>query len=276
MNPDQIKAYKTEVADYYSQRSSNYDAIEWHEQIARKLVDLSNIHPGAQVLDIATGTGMVALYAATRVGAAGSVIGIDISTGMLEKAKSKAAGLKNVRFELGDGEAPGFPSDSFDFIFCSAAFILMPDLHAALVHWKKLLKPDGKLGLHAFSENSFVSGVVAQAVLSRFGVNYLMSKPTGTVGKCRRLLEQAGYRNIDLIVDAESTYVSLDEAKRDWVGSMRPAPGQFPHPLACLTPRQLAQARAEYDAALEKINTKDGIENNMTTYYVYGEKPGNL
>ena len=215
---------------------------------------------------------MVAVYAARKVGSTGSVLGVDISEGMLEKARAKAAELQNASFERGDGDALGFPPNSFDFIFCSSAFILMTDLHAVLLHWNELLKPGGKLGFHAFSENAFVSGVVAQSVLSNYGVAYLMNQPTGTAEKCQTLLEEAGYANIDIVVDASSTYISLDEARAAWVGTMRPAPGQFPHPLASLSPQQLVLAKAEYDAALEKMNTRDGIENNLTTFHVFGEK----
>ncbi len=191
---------------------------------------------------------------------------------MLEKARAKATELQNVSFERGDGDALRFPPNSFDYIFCSSAFILMTDLHAVLVHWYELLKPGGKLGFHAFSENAFVSGVVAQSVLAKHGVTYLMNQPTGTVEKCRTLLEEAGYANIDIVVDANSTYISLDEAREAWVGTMRPAPGQFPHPLASLSPQQMALAKTEYDAELERLHTKDGIENKLTTFYVFGEK----
>ena len=88
MNSDQIRDYKKEIAGLYSMRSQAYDSSVWHDKIARKLVDYSNITIGSQVLDIATGTGMVALYAASKVGSLGSVIGIDISEGMIKKAKT--------------------------------------------------------------------------------------------------------------------------------------------------------------------------------------------
>lgn len=274
MNPDQSREYKAGVADCYSKRSANYDSSEWHIQIARKLVDLSNINSGAQVLDLCTGTGMVALYAASKVGLKGSVLGVDISEEMLERAQINAttAGIQNVRFEVGDAENLKFALNSFDIIFCGSAFIWMTDLSAALAHWKKLLKPNGQLGFHAFSENAFVTGVVAQSVLSKYGVDYQMSKPTGSVEKCNVLLERAGYRNIHVKVDASSTYVSLEEAKSSWVSELHPAPGQFPHPLSKLTPAQAISAQAQYDKELERRNTEKGIVNDMTTFYVFGEK----
>lgn len=274
MTPDQLQEYKDSVANHYSRRSAIYDSSEWHRQMARKLVDLSNVHSGAQVLDICTGTGMVALYAASKVGQTGSVLGVDISEGMLNKARSNAmdAGITNVSFEIGDGENLKLAPDSFDCMYCGSAFIWMTDLVAALIHWRELLKPDGQLGFHAFSENAFVSGVVAQSVLSQYGVDYKMSKPTGSVEKCHALLERAGYRNIRVEVDASSSYISLKEAKSSWVSASHPAPGQYPHPLSKLTPAQFIFAQAKYDRELEKRNTDKGIVNDMTTFYVFGEK----
>ena len=217
---------------------------------------------------------MVALYAASKVGRNGSVIGVDISSGMLDKAIANAtvAGISNVGFEMGDGENLSYAPNSFDYIFCSSAFIWMTDLPAALFSWKELLKPNGKLGFHAFSENAFVEGVVAQSVLSQYGVSYLMSKPTGTVEKCHALLERAGYRNIRVEVVAASAYISLEEAKRAWVSVSHPAPGQYPHPLTELTSAQLVSAQEEYEKELERRNSENGIVNDMTTFYVFGDK----
>ena len=273
MNTAQAESYKKEIADLYSGRSRTYDDNAWHGRIARKLVDLANIKSDSLILDIATGTGMLAFYAASKLGPRGSVIGIDISEGMIEKAKSKlnTSRISNLRFELGDGEALDFAPSSFDFIFCSSAFIWMADLSAALTHWKTFLKPHGKVGFHAFSENSFVTGVVAQSVLLKYGVDYLMNKPTGTVDKCRKLLESSGFTNIDVEVDRDGCHVSLEEAKSSWVSASHPAPGQFPHPLAALSPEQLANAHADYEKEIEKLSTPKGVWNDMTTFYVYGE-----
>ncbi len=274
MTPAQAKDYKAQIADLYSRRSDSYDSSAWHAQIARKLVDLSGIRSGANMLDICTGTGMVALYAAEKIGSKGSIIGVDISEGMLKKAHANAisAGIVNVSFAYGDGEHLDFPPDSFDTIFCSSAFIWMTDLTHSLTRWKDLLKPGGKLGFHAFSETAFVSGVVAQAVLSKYGVDYQMNRPAGSVDKCHALMECSGFRNIRIEVDASSNYISLEEARRAWVGVSHPAPGQYPHPLSALLPAELDAAYADYIREMERRNGACGIRNDMTVFYVFGEK----
>jgi ubiquinone/menaquinone biosynthesis C-methylase UbiE len=273
MNTEQAREYKNGIARLYSQRSQSYDDSAWHEEIARKLVDYSNIAVDSQVLDVATGTGMVAFYAATKLGPQGSVIGIDIAEGMIERAKAKLndKSYPNVRFEVGDGEELAFPPNTFDYIFCGSALIWMTDLNAALSHWRTRLRPNGMVGFHAFSESAFVAGTVAQSVLSNFGISYLMSQPTGTPEKCRALLTDAGYKNIEVIAIEEGKYISLEEAKGSWVSASHPAPGQFPHPLTLMTSEQMTEAHAEFDHKLETLNTPEGIWNDMTTFYVYGK-----
>ena len=274
MNKSESQEYKQAIANLYSRRSGTYDDSEWHDRVARRLVDFANITANSTVLDIATGTGMVAFYAASKVGTHGSVIGIDISEGMIEVANSKLKvfEMSNVRFDLGDGEALDFEENSFDFILCSSAFIWMSDIESALAHWRTRLKVGGRVGFHAFPDTSFVAGVTAQSVLQKYGVSYLMSKPTGSVDKCKALMTRAGYRNIEIKVDSNGSYINLAEAKGLWVSASHPAPGQYPHPMAEMTPEQLIDAHADFERELEKLNSKYGIWNDMTTFHVFGVK----
>ena len=278
MNDAQNQLYKKEIADYYSRRSQAYDESAWHDRIARKLVEAARIRADSAILDIATGTGLVALYAVAKLGASGSLVGIDISEAMIKIAKSKIldSPVNNIHFEIGDGEALQFPENSFDLILCGSAFIWMNDLHSTLTHWKTRLKPGGKIGLSAFSDNAFVIGVVAQKVLVKYGISFLMNKPTGSVEKCHRLFEQAGFKNIEIAVDNNGGYVGLREAKESWASLRQPAPGQYPHPLANMTAEQMANAQAEFEEELERLNTDQGIWNDMTTFYVFGERPSVL
>ena len=274
MNALEARAYKQAIADLYSQRSATYDQSEWHDRIAQLLVEYAHLRSGDRVLDIATGTGMVAFYAAEKIGPTGSVLGIDIAEGMLAQARQKYAqqGLTNLQFMQADGEHCSAPEESFDAIFCGSAFIWMTDLYRSLCHWRRLLKPQGVLGFHAFSEHAFVTGVVAQSVLKQYGVDYQMSQATGTVEKCRALMVTAGFSNIQVIEKSEGQYITGEAARRSWVSAAHPAPGQYPHPLTALTAEQLAQAQAEYERAIDQRTTVDGVWDDMTTFYVYGRK----
>jgi ubiquinone/menaquinone biosynthesis C-methylase UbiE len=275
-----LNQYKQEIADLYSRRSTHYDNSAWHLRIAHLLVEYAQITPGQSILDIATGTGMVAIEAARNVGTTGNVIGIDISSGMLEQARQKVAELEqnniklNIEFQLADAEALDFPINSFDRILCASAFIWMQDIQTALKHWYDLLNSGGIIGFHAFADTAFIGGIVAQKVAAQYGINLEMSKPTGTVEKCHQLLRFAGFEVVDIKIDQEdSGYISLEKAKSMWAGSSHPAPGQYPNPLSHLSSEQLAQMKTEYDAEIELVNTEKGVWNDVTTFYVFGRKP---
>lgn len=270
-----LNEYKQQIADLYSRRSHTYDDGDWHPRIAHRLVELAHISRGQHVLDIATGTGMVAIEAAQIVGSESRVIGVDISDGMLDQARRKVEtlGLSNVEFQLADAEALNFSNNSFDLVLCSSALIWMTDIPAALRLWYRLLKPGGLIGFHAFADTAFIGGVVIQNVVKKYGVSLAFSKPTGTIEKCHDLLQQAGFEAIEIKPEQNGSYISLEQAKRMWTRSSHPAPGQFPNPMTQLSSEQLAQAKAEFDVELEALLTEQGIWNDITIFFTFGRKP---
>ncbi len=64
----------------------------------------------------------------------------------------------------------------------------------------------------------------------------------------------------------------LEKAKAMWAGNSHPAPGQYPPPLSILSTEQLAQAKADFEAELEALETEQGIWNDLTTFYLFGQK----
>ncbi|HEY9604617.1 MAG TPA: methyltransferase domain-containing protein [Allocoleopsis sp.] len=274
-NPIELNEYKQQIADLYSRRSLTYDESGWHAQFAHRLVELAQLCPGQHVLDIATGTGIVAIEAARIVGSEGRVVGVDISTGMLNQARQKieALDLKTIELMLADAEVLNFPDNSFDRILCSSAFIWMADLKAALRLWHRFLKPGGLIGLHLFADTAFVGGIVAQKVFKKYGISLAFSEPTGTIEKCHDLLALAGFEQIAIEVEQYGDYISLEKAKRMWAGASHPAPGQFPNPLSQLSSQQLERIKTEFDAELETLVTKQGIWNDITTFFAFGRKP---
>lgn len=110
------------------------------------LID-ENLHPAAEVLDVATGTGRIALGVAPQV-PEGRVIGIDQAEQMLRVAADKAdeAGLTNVTFQhyAVESELP-FPDASFDLVTCSLAMVYFQDRPAFIREAGRVLKPGGAL-----------------------------------------------------------------------------------------------------------------------------------
>lgn len=270
-----LDEYKQQIADLYSRRSSTYDEAEWHHQIAHRLVEQAQISAGQQVLDIATGTGMVAIEAAQIVGDEGRVIAVDISTGMLEQLKRKieALNLKNIEIMLADAEALNLPENSCDRILCSSALMWLMDIPATLRIWHQILKPGGIIGFHGFADTAFIGGVIQKQIVKKYGVSLIYNDITGTAEKCHNLLQQAGYQQIEVKTEQYGSYITLEQAKQMWIPNPNsPTPGLLTNPLSQLSPTQLEQAKAEFDAQLETLVTQQGIWNDITIFFTFGRK----
>lgn len=146
----------TSVFDLVATRYDNA-SLRFFPACADKLVGYANISLGHKVLDIATGTGMVAMAAAQRVQDSGRVQAIDISGKMIQQAQAnlKKSGFENVDFHIMDAENLKLETDYFDVITCSYGLFFMPDMSAALKSWLRVLKPGGTLIFTSFAPSAF-------------------------------------------------------------------------------------------------------------------------
>jgi ubiquinone/menaquinone biosynthesis C-methylase UbiE len=123
-------------------------------------VEFLAIEPGARVLDVACGTGGVALRAA-RAGA--DVVGIDISPDQLAKARSAAAaaGL-GIRFDEGDAQELPYADGEFDAVASAFGAIFAPDHELTAAELARVCRPGGRLVLTAWQKDAW-SDVHAKA-----------------------------------------------------------------------------------------------------------------
>src|SRR5687768_3081899 len=108
-----------EVAILFDARADRYAHDACHRQYAERLVSATPLRPGAIVLDAGTGTGFAARAVSRRVGASGRVLGVDVSAGMLARARTmiRDAALENVEVLEGDvTELSDVESGTFDAI----------------------------------------------------------------------------------------------------------------------------------------------------------------
>lgn len=274
MNIEDLRDYHKHIADTYDERSPNHDSSKWHRKTALKLVEELPPGSGDRVLDIGTGTGTIALHTASLVGPKGKVIGVDLSKGMLAKANEKRSESKlcNLEFILADAEHLRLPNNKFDRIYCASAFFCILEPLKTLRHWCSLLNRDGVLCFHALPESSYVWVSVAREVLANYGFTYLLNTPTGTAEKSRQLLIEAGFKDVNIHEEKTGYYIPLDEAKKTWLQKDSFAPGQYPHPLNDIPSDVLAKCQIDYIARIEELNTKDGVWNDISMYYIYAYK----
>ena len=143
----------------YSSAARGYEAAQpgWGRVIDHSL-ELLRLTPGDAVLDIGCGPGILAVRAAEQVAPGGSVTGVDISEGMLEVAREKAAahGVADaVAFQLGDMHALPFPDGHFTAICCSYAMFFARSVTAVGRELWRVLAPGGRLVVATIGEQFF-------------------------------------------------------------------------------------------------------------------------
>lgn len=150
---------KEEVAEMFNNISGRYDFLNhflslgidklWRKKAIRQLKE---VHP-QRILDIATGTGDFAL-AALKLKPK-EVVGVDISSGMLEvgKQKMKKKGVDGIiRMELGDSESLQFEDNSFDALTVGFGVRNYENLERGLTDMLRVLRPGGKAVILEFSK----------------------------------------------------------------------------------------------------------------------------
>ena len=110
-------------------------------------VAISNIKEGDVVLDLGSGAGFDSFLVAKKVGEHGKVIGVDMTSEMVEKARVLADkyGFKNVEFRLGDIESLPVDDESIDVVISNCVINLAPDKLKVFKEAYRVLKMDGKL-----------------------------------------------------------------------------------------------------------------------------------
>lgn len=121
------------TAQHYEKTAHPFTA-----QYARVALARVPLTQDSRVLDVAAGTGALAL-AAARTGA--HVLATDFSPGMV--ARIAAAGLPNVEARVMDGQALALPDASFDAVFSIFGVIMFPDWRKGLAEMSRVTRPGG-------------------------------------------------------------------------------------------------------------------------------------
>lgn len=190
---------KARIAAVYSAAAETYNRVgpSFFSYFARRLVDALQITAGSRVLDVATGSGEVLSRAASLVGPRGSVTGLDLSPRMAERAldEIRAARLSNCDVVVGDAEGLPFAQASFDYVTCSFAIFLFPDLQRALREFRRVLRVRGAVGL-AYSGGVDESWEWYDALLADFGVGVDLATERHDRGSVEAGLARAGFVDI--------------------------------------------------------------------------------
>lgn len=164
-----------------------------------ELLDRVTLRPGDDVLDVACGTGVVALGAAKRVGAGGSVTGLDPNPVMLEAARtSPRDGSAPLSWVQGRAEEMPFDDGRFDVVLCQQGVQFFADRLAAVREMRRVLRPDGQVGVSVWRgpEHQSVKGALLLALREMFGPAAAVAYSYGDPHALRQLFTDAGFGDI--------------------------------------------------------------------------------
>lgn len=152
---------------------------------------------------MACGTGIVARRTAPRVGAGGTVVGLDINQGMLSVARKASADVRPP-IEWRQGEATDMPlaDRAFDVVFCQQALQFFPDRPTALREMHRVLVQNGRLALSVLRSIEHNPGyrLLAEALERHAGpdAGSMMRSPfpSPSVDELRALITDAGFQDV--------------------------------------------------------------------------------
>jgi arsenite methyltransferase len=163
---------------------------------------IAAMQPGEVVIDLGSGAGFDCFLAAQQVGSTGHVIGVDMTNGMLKKARENAIQVRaaNVEFRLGELEHLPVADNTADVVISNCVINLVPDKAQVFREAFRVLKPGGRLAISDIvntaplppdlrADPSLVCGCVVGAA---------------SVDRVQAWLAEAGFTDVAVTVKSES------------------------------------------------------------------------
>jgi ubiquinone/menaquinone biosynthesis C-methylase UbiE len=273
MDPDASDEMIDHLVDFFDRIAPSYDS--WaggqHERVAARLVEWASPQKGEHVLDVGTGTGLVAHLVAPRV-SPGSVIGIDLSDHMLAIARSKRN--KNVQFLGMAAEQLVFKPETFDLVTMGEALAYLSDPTDALAEAHRVLRSGGRLAmsnqrrsLSTRAQDLFFQGL---APLARR--HYLRlprySSERARFGEPNTLPQLLDAADFEVTRMTEMVTGGRTRDAGEWIELMSAA-GPLPYTLIrALGPRYRNELEEEVESAMDSLGDPDDAYRYHHSYLI--------
>ncbi|HET7738290.1 MAG TPA: methyltransferase domain-containing protein [Tepidiformaceae bacterium] len=263
---------KQAMRQVFDSIAGDYDILPFTRLAVERLIALAPISPGARLLDVATGTGLAAIAAAYRVGPGGTILGVDISPGMLRHARQNAARshLGTLTFVEGDAERLDLPDGTFDGVICASSLFLIPDMDAAVAEWRRVVKPGGFAAFTSFGPGLLEPlRAMWEAGTANLGLQSSVP-PMGLpdAASCKAILERHGFERVES--HAEDQACPIESADEWWRINMAGLSGLA---LRSLSDEARATFQRDHLAEVEAYATANPLQIEVPLNIAIGWKP---
>jgi len=277
MNDNNIKKH---IAGIFTRSAPTYGKVgfSFFSHFGKKLVKLSEIPEKAKVLDVASGRGASLFPALKKVGPQGSVIGIDLAEGMVQKTNEEIikSGFSNAKMIQMDAENLKFPDNNFDIALYGFCIFFFPQYKIALNESYRVLKPNGQIGLSTFCRDTFsefkwLDDLIEKYIIKNNEKNKQAEEPEdfefGSIESMQEILTKAGYNDVhNKIEEKEFICENAEEYWKDlWSTGYRGA-------MERISPENLEKFKAELTKNFLKYSSEDGLHLNLRVLFTLGRK----
>jgi SAM-dependent methyltransferase len=259
-NADQLQEWDGEHGNYWATHADHYDRAMagYHHGL------LAAAHIGGidRVLDIGCGTGQTTRDAA-RAADAGSALGVDLSSSMIDIARRRAAmeGLTNVRFAQVDAQIHAFDAETCDVAISRTGAMFFGDPAAAFSNIRRSLRPGARMALLTWQPPAANEWIRELSVALAAGRQLPTSAPDAPgpfslsdPGRVKTILTRAEFTDIELTTTKAAMWFGEDiDVANHFVL------GQFGWMLEGLDNTRRARALDALRATLTAHETDDGV-----------------
>ena len=266
-----MKDHKKWVSEIFDRTASEYGkkSSSFFSYFGKRLVEHVNVLPGQQVLDIATGRGAVLFPLANAVGPLGKVVGIDISQQMIAETSREILekGVNWVSLLCMDAEHLDFPDNSFDHVFCGFGLFFLPSIPTALAEFKRVLKPQGKLVVSTWGEDSTLDLLINEEIKKISATNSLIATPLWSHEELDKLLKEASFEDVQIF---EETKTFAHETAEEWWNSLWSHATRAK--LEQISLDQLSNLRKKVIREATSLDNQNGLTEDLQVFYGVAQK----
>jgi ubiquinone/menaquinone biosynthesis C-methylase UbiE len=271
MDQSSIEAAKARTARVFGELAADYDqgGPAFFTYFGRRLVELADIAPDSRVLDVATGRGAVLFPAAAKVGAGGSVIGIDLTEAMVQAltVDIERRAVTNADVRTMDAENLAFVGDSFDAVLCGFGVMFFPRLAVALSEFRRVLTTGGMLAVSTFKTLPPTPAIAPIMNAFQHTSQRPLTQELSTPDELRGALEHAGFHDVSIHLERFEAVHADEDAYWSWAMSLLPGVWYRAQPTDTQT-----RFKEDVYEHLSSIRQSDGIHESITANFALARK----